>query len=253
MIASVMGMGTRMLKAQGVIRRRLLVNALVDPEEAAARLPAGLRPHATELGTVVGRCLLDIVDLRPVGLPAATGVSVQAAASRLACEWEDDTGETVVGVYVPARFTASRLALALGGRWFPGVHQRGRVGRAGATWGVTAPGNDLRVTVVPTTGPAEEAACDPVGQTCVSASVGLSPDRRGRLEAVRMDPDHRYARHVELDGRRCDFLDGFRSARPAPSYLMETVPVSWSAEAPPSVVAAAVEAGTGAAGTEVAA
>jgi hypothetical protein len=38
-----MGMGTRMLKAQGVIRRRLLVNALVDPEEARTRLPAGLR------------------------------------------------------------------------------------------------------------------------------------------------------------------------------------------------------------------
>jgi hypothetical protein len=42
---------------RGVIRRRLLVNAVVDPDEAAARLPVGLRPHVTDLGTVVGCCL----------------------------------------------------------------------------------------------------------------------------------------------------------------------------------------------------
>lgn len=47
---------------RGVLRRRLLVNAVVDPDEAAARLPICLRPHETPLGTVVGCCLLDIAE-----------------------------------------------------------------------------------------------------------------------------------------------------------------------------------------------
>jgi hypothetical protein len=42
---------------RGTIRSRLLVNALVDPDEAAQRLPDGLRPHVTSHGKVVGGCL----------------------------------------------------------------------------------------------------------------------------------------------------------------------------------------------------
>ena len=51
----------------------LLINAVVDPDEAAARLPVGLRPHVTDVGTVVGCCLLDVVRLRPAGLPGRGG------------------------------------------------------------------------------------------------------------------------------------------------------------------------------------
>jgi hypothetical protein len=233
-------MASPTLTAQAVIRRRLLVNALVDPDEAAVRLPAGLRPHITEQGTVVGRCLLELVHLRPTGLPAGVGVTVRAAASRIACEWEDDggQGDTVVGVYVPARFTESRLALALGGRWFPGVHQRGEVrihdSATMSIWRVDAPDNDLRVTVSAMPGAdATTSVSDPVGLTCVGASVGLSPDRHGRLEAVRMDPHHRFARPVEVDDLSCEFLATFATARPAPTFLMQDVPVTWSPAEPP--------------------
>ena len=108
---------------QGTLRRRLLVNAVVDPDEAARHLPPGLRPHVTPAGTVVGCCLLEIEHLRPGRMPAAIGIAMRAAAHRISAEWENDNGERVVGVYVPERRTDSRLAVAVGGRWFPGVHR----------------------------------------------------------------------------------------------------------------------------------
>jgi hypothetical protein len=115
---------SRSRTVHGAIRRRLLVNALVDPEEAAPRLPPGVRPHVTEQGTVVGCCLLELADVRPAGLPAAVGVDIRAAANRISAEWEDAEGRTFVGVYVPLRRTDSLLAAAAGGRVFPGVHRR---------------------------------------------------------------------------------------------------------------------------------
>ena len=61
---------------RGTIRRRLLVNAVVDPDEAARRLPVGLRPHVTALGTVVGCCLLEIDRIRPAYLPERAGMTM---------------------------------------------------------------------------------------------------------------------------------------------------------------------------------
>ncbi|MGI8983312.1 MAG: hypothetical protein ACR2HM_02065 [Acidimicrobiales bacterium] len=120
---------------RGTIRRRLLVNAVVDPEEAARRLPAGVRPHVSEGGTVV------------------------------------------------------------------------------------------RATITPTTA---AVPCEPIGGTCLSATLGLSPDHRGML-AARMEPEHRRAQRVEIDQLDSAFLAGFTTARPAPSYLMRDVAVTWTA------------------------
>ena len=69
----------------GQLRRRLLVNVLVDPDEAADRLPSGVRPHVAEGGTVVGCCLLDIRELRPSPLPRQVGVGIRAAESDAFC------------------------------------------------------------------------------------------------------------------------------------------------------------------------
>ena len=77
-------------QVEGTLRRRLLINAVVDPDEAAARLPVGLRPHVTDVGTVVGCCLLDVVRLRPAGLPAVAGIGMRAAAHRISAEWDDE-------------------------------------------------------------------------------------------------------------------------------------------------------------------
>src|SRR2546422_10990160 len=112
---------------RGTIRRRLLVNAVVDPDEAARHLPAGLRPPEVTGGTVVGCCLLDIDSIRPASLPGIVGTRLRAAAHRISVEWEDEMGATTIGVYVPIRHTDSRAARVLGGRWFPGVHRRASI------------------------------------------------------------------------------------------------------------------------------
>jgi hypothetical protein len=67
-----------------------------------------------------------------------------------------------------------------------------------------------------------------IGRTCLSATVGLSPDHHGKLEAARMEPDHRQALPVEINDLASAFLDGFTTAERAPSYLMRDVDVTWT-------------------------
>lgn len=225
---------------QGTIRRRLLVNALVDPDEAADHLPAGLRPYVTDGGTVVGCCLVAIDEIRPAWLPAMFGTRLRAAAHRISVEWSDPSGATTVGVYVPVRHTTSCTATVLGGRWFPGVHRRADVTIEDA-------GHHLRWTVQPAEEPtffgirvsafissqAPSMPCEPIGDTCLSAAIGLSPDHHDVLEAAGMEPDHRQAQLVEIDDLDSGFLAGFTTAKPAPSYLMRDVGVTWTPERAP--------------------
>lgn len=228
---------------RGTIRRRLLVNAVVDPGEAANRLPDGLRPHVTELGTVVGCCLLEIDGIRPARLPAVAGMALRATAHRISVEWADGSEQAIVGVYVPMRHTDSRLAVVLGGRWFPGVHQRARIH-------IAAPVGRLRWTTDPARDPGRfgvrveasvpaegegSPACEPVAATCLGANIGLSPDHRGVLEGARMEPDHRTAREVVIEELVSAFLSSFSTARAAPSYLMADVGVTWTPAASPQI------------------
>lgn len=210
------------------------MNATVDPDEAATRLPVGLRPHVTSVGTVVGCCLLDIADLRPAWMPACLGVKQRAVAHRVSVEWDDVDGGTVVGVWVPGRTTDSRLAIALGGRWFPGVHRPAAL-EVHATheriaWRA-ADGGEIFIDVAAT--PSSGEVCDVVAGTCLSAAIGLSAGHRGQIEAARMVPDAPTARAVDVERLASRFIEGFRSAQPAPSYLMENVAVTWSPTAGP--------------------
>jgi hypothetical protein len=217
---------------RGTLRRRLLLNAVVDPDEAAARLPAGLRPHVTPLGTVVGCCLLQIEHLRAAPLPASAGVSMLAAAHRISAEWRRADGETVVGVFVPGRRTDSRVAVAVGGRLFPGVHRPARLtlteSGPGLAWRVDGDGDfAIAAAVAPAPGAGEAEPCEPIGGTCLAATVGLSPSRRGGLEGAVMALERRDARQVLVERLRSPFIEGIRTAEAAPAYLMERVDVVW--------------------------
>ena len=218
---------------EGRIRRRLLVNALVDPDEVTARLPNGLRPHVVEGGTVVGCCLLDLEHVRPAWAPGVVGVGLRAAAHRVSVEWRGTGGDRpTVGVYVPLRHTDSRLAVLAGGRAFPGVHRRAHIDlletATSLAWNVDAPGRGgcaLNVVASATAGP--EADLGPVGRACIDASAGLSPARDDDLEGVVMTPAHRRARRVDVEFLDSAFITAFASATPAPSYLMADVDVTW--------------------------
>lgn len=226
------------MHASGTLHRRVLVNAVVDPEEAARRLPDGVRPHVTAGGTVVGCCLVEIQHMRPARLPAGVGITLRAAAHRISAEWDDGSGGRVVGVYVPDRRTDSRLAVALGGRWFPGVHHHARVviseTSEGFSWQIQDDGQfGIAVAVSVQQDHVAVGVCDPIGGTCLSATIGLSPDRSGALEAARMELQHRNAREVIVDDLDSAFISSFSIAAPAPAYLMENIGVTWTPAAAP--------------------
>jgi hypothetical protein len=229
----------RNFQLSGVIRSRLLVNAVVDPGEAARRLPAGLQPHVGPDGTVVGCCLLDIAQARPNGL-SVPGVRIRAAAHRIAVTWRDKDGDEIVGVWVPARLTDSRVARLAGGRVFPGVHRPASIHKTDdgerIAWHV-APASpvDFAVRVTAVAASAEAEQCEGVGNTCLSALVGLSPGHDGHLEAARMAPSHRRAQLVEMEVLDSAFLASFASACPASSYLMRDVGVAWSIDRAPAL------------------
>ena len=115
----------RMPAVRGVIERRILVNYRVDPDVAAARLPAPFRPKLVNGHAMAGICLIRLKRVRPAFLPIPVGIGSENAAHRFAVEW-DAGGERRGGVYIPRRDTSSRLNALVGGRVFPGEHHHAR-------------------------------------------------------------------------------------------------------------------------------
>ena len=105
----------------GRIERRVLVDHLVDPALARTLVPDGFELNLVDGQAVVGLCLIRLTRMRPIRLPAAVGVTIEAVAHRISVLGPTEGGR-VPGVYVPRRDTPSLAAVALGGRVFPGVH-----------------------------------------------------------------------------------------------------------------------------------
>jgi uncharacterized protein YqjF (DUF2071 family) len=112
----------RLPTIQGVIRRRILVNFRVEPEVIQRLLPTRFRPKLQDGYAVAGICLIRLEHVRPKILPGLFGFSSENAAHRVAVLWDDETGSTHEGVFIPRRDTNSPLNLLLGGRMFPGEH-----------------------------------------------------------------------------------------------------------------------------------
>jgi len=110
-------------KVHGTIRRRLLINYRVDPEVIQRLLPAPFHPKLHRGHAIAGMCLIRLEDIRPRRFPRIAGLSSENAAHRVAVVWEDDTGPRE-GVYIPRRDTGSLVNHLVGGRLFPGEHQR---------------------------------------------------------------------------------------------------------------------------------
>lgn len=115
----------RMPAMVGTIDRRLLVNYRVEPEVLRGMLPRPFRPQIVAGVGIAGICLIRLSGLRPIGTPAAVGITSENAAHRVAVEW-GGRDEPSRGVYIPRRDTKSRLTTLFGGRLFPGVHHRAR-------------------------------------------------------------------------------------------------------------------------------
>lgn len=234
----------------GRIRRRLLVNAVVDPAEAATRLPAGVRPHITDRGTVIGCCLLELDDVRPAPLPRQLGVTLRAAAHRISVDWTDDDGGTVTGVYVPLRLTDSQVAAALGGRIFPGVHRRVplmiEAMADGLRWRVQDPTHEFDLDVTISDRATTLPAPGDVAATCLAADFGISPRHRHGHDVVRMHPESRAAHPVHVDSLHSTFLAGFQTLQPATSFQMTDIAVTWTPTELATAVLGGVDALSGA-------
>jgi hypothetical protein len=107
----------------GLIRRRLLVNFRVDAEVMQRFLPAPFRPKLHRGYAIAGICLIRLEQIRPGWLPRFCGMSSENAAHRIAVLWDEPSGETREGVFIPRRDTGSWLNHFVGGRIFPGEHQ----------------------------------------------------------------------------------------------------------------------------------
>jgi hypothetical protein len=109
----------------GVIERRLLVNYRIDPDIAAELLPEPFRPQLVGDWAVAGICLIRLGHLRPRGFPAWMGLPSENAAHRIAVEW-DTTDGVESGVFIPRRDSNALANVLVGGRLFPGEHNRAR-------------------------------------------------------------------------------------------------------------------------------
>ena len=113
----------RLPNVHGVIRRRLLVNFRVPPEIIQRQLPRPFVPKLHNGHAIAGICLIRLEEIRPKRFPRMLGLSSENAAHRVAVRWEDATGAHE-GVYIPRRDTGSIISHLVGGRLFPGEHQR---------------------------------------------------------------------------------------------------------------------------------
>lgn len=221
----------------GTIRHRLLVTYAADPAAIAPLLPPPFEPELVEGHAVVGVCVLGLDRLRPRGLPSWTGASTVAAAHRIAVRWEAGGG-TRRGVWVQRRDTDRRLPVLLGGRVFPGVHRPAEVEVADTS------DRGLRVRVRARDGALVRAECRPGGPwtsrlfddpAAASAffaggDVGVSHDRRGRPECVRLDTEAWRAEPVALEAWTTAFDEALPSgaARLDHGLLVRDVPMTWA-------------------------
>jgi Uncharacterized conserved protein (COG2071) len=110
-------------KVHGVIGRRLLVNFRADPRVIQRHLPSPFRPKLHAGHAVAGICLIRLENIRPKRFPQILGLSSENAAHRIAVLWDDHEGSHE-GAYIPRRDTGSLMNHLVGGRLFPGEHQR---------------------------------------------------------------------------------------------------------------------------------
>lgn len=226
------------------IERRILVNYRVDPGVLAAVLPAPFRPQVVDGHGLAGICLIRLGALRPAGLPAAVGVTTENAAHRVAVCW--DTAEGVAnGVYIPRRDTSSALAVAAGGRAFPGWQHRARfaVDESAGCFRIDVASRDGQVTVKVVARRAEAVTAGSVFESVDAASCFFrcSPlgyaatPRAGVFDGVALAAEGWMVEPLELEEVRSSFFeDGTRfppgSAVVDSAFLMAGLDSTWRAQ-----------------------
>jgi uncharacterized protein YqjF (DUF2071 family) len=234
-----------------VIERRLLVNYRVDPEVAARLLPSPLRPQLVNGWAVAGICLIRLGRLRPSWAPGWAGMRTENAAHRIAVEWEGPRGRQS-GVYIPRRDSDSVVTVVVGGRLFPGEHQR-------ASFDVRETAQDLHVAFTSADGTAHVSADIRVAQQLqgsalfadlreasgffLAGSAGFSATRDGdSLDGLELRAERWAVEATKVHAVRSSFFEDVHLFPPGSAtidcaLLMRNIPVTWTAIEPMSTAA----------------
>ena len=239
---------------QGRIARRLLVNYRVDPGVAARLLPAPFRPHLVGGWAVAGICLIRLDLLRPRGFPRFAGLTSENAAHRIAVEWDTADG-IATGVYIPRRDTDSLLNVIVGGRLFPGEHQRARVHTEEAehTIRVSFESHDRSTSIDVSADTVREVGgqlfrdVDEASRFFESGSVGYSATSgRDRFDGLELQTNAWRVEPVRVTDVHSSFFEDTGRFPPGTAtldcaLLMRDIPVRWHALAPLVVNAPAIK------------
>jgi hypothetical protein len=222
-----------------MVERRLLVNYRVDPDVVAALLPAPFRPQVVHGWAVAGICLIRLGHMRPRGLPGAIGLRSENAAHRVAVEWDTPSG-TQAGVFIPRRDTESLVNRAVGGRLFPGEHEKSR-------FTVSETPTDVRVAFESADGAVAVDVAVRTGEFSSSlfpdiaaasrffekGAVGYSVTREpGRFDGLELRTSAWNVDPVEVTSVRSSFFDDpdrfpTGTALLDGALLMRDIPVTW--------------------------
>ncbi|MCU1486633.1 MAG: hypothetical protein JWN67_3379 [Actinomycetia bacterium] len=222
-----------------VIRHRLLLNLRADPSAAAALLPSGLEPQLVDGSAVVGVCIVGLDALRPPHLPRWVGLSSDSAAHRIAVL---DHGRPAV--FVARRDTSSWLATAAGGRAYPGVHRHAdvHVHAESGTWEVSLRGavelEAVASAVDAPTGSLFASVAD-AATFFGEGSTGLSPARRGGLEAIELEAPAFRLEPLRIEDLRSSWFDEHfppGTLEVDAGFVLRDVPVRWRARSAPQAV-----------------
>lgn len=224
------------------IERRALVTYRVDAGVAAALLPPGLRPQLVDGSAVAGICLIQLGAFRPAWFRPEIGHRSRNAAHRIAVQWDTPEGART-GVYIPRRHSGSRLARVVGGRVFPGVHERASVRFDDTDEGiaVSVEAGDVRVRVAARVDDGVTfrsglfASLDDASLFFQKDAVGWSPTRSGRLEGLRLDTRGWRVQPAETTEVQSTFFDTLPAgaAQFDHALVMRGIPARWSSVAWP--------------------
>lgn len=233
-------------RVRALLDRRILVNYRVDPDVAAAVLPAPFRPVIVGGHAIAGICLIRLGRISPAGLPAAARLTTENAAHRFAVQWDTPAGPAT-GVFIPRRDTDSLLTALIGGRLFPGWHHRARfaVAEGSGRFRVEMTSRDGTARILVAAHIADQVPPVSVFGDIESASrffgcapVGYSARPDGvAFDGVKLDCHGWNLRPLAIDHVASSFFEDANRFQPGSvaldsAFLMRDIDTTWSALPP---------------------
>ncbi|MBJ7290947.1 DUF2071 domain-containing protein [Williamsia sp.] len=224
-------------RMNATIERRMLINYRVDQALAQTWLPDGFRVQMVGGSAIAGICMIRLARMAPVGVPTVLGWGGENAAERVAVEWTSSDGTPSRGVFITRRFSASRTAVALGGRLFPGVHTKAAITSDESPERIalrmTTPTDtvDADVRLSTTLSNSVFESIDEASEFFRAGSTGWSPASKvGDLDGLRLDTDAWRVEPTTPVDVRASLFDNLPagSAELDSVLVMRNVPAVWN-------------------------